>query len=323
MAHPLMFDFIFDILGETLSCLGATFAQAEEHARHTVSRAQRVAVQLTQEVSQMQAVAEEQLAGMASHRTQVRNAQAQATEALAAVEHAGRSLRALQAQADAAVDTWIAALEHARLRRESGRYELSQAQGMLAAAKAHVVARDGEHHTATLRALREGTAESPQNPSAAAGAPPQVNSGLAAAAAAREQARTLLRAAMGRLKSAHEQLALAERVLTRCQGGAERAVELARAAREAQLRASGALALAYESGELAGAALTQLLRSQPAVEACADRAGEAAAAAEALSGELTRSAALARSVSERQSERHALAGRGVVALEELLQSGGA
>lgn len=311
-----------DFLGETLSSLGAIFAQAEEHARQSIHRAGLAAATLTEEVSQMQAQAEEHLAGTSSHMADAEKARAEARELLTGADFVCRRLRALKAEASAAVDTWIEALEQARLQLHSGRVEMSQAQNALAGAKALVGARDSEHTAAAQRAVRDGALKSG---AAAPSGQPLAAARLEEAVAAREHARTQLRFAIEYLKAAQQKVADAQRMQTRCQGGLERAIELARAAGESAQRASGALALAQESATLAGAAVTQLLRSQPAAEASARNTREAAAAAAAVSEELTRPAALARAVSDSQAQRHALHRRGVVALEdvrgELLQLG--
>jgi len=309
---------LLDVLAETLSRVGAAFAQAEEHALQSVSRAQGAAGSLAEEVAQMQTVADEHLLGTASRVADAEKARAAATEVLTGAENALQRLRALQAQASAALDAWIGALEHARLRVESVRFEISQAQVAVGAAKAMVVARETEHTAASMQAERYGTLQ---------GGEPSMLGRLEEAAAAREHARMQLRFVLARMQAAQEQGAVAERTLTCCQGGAERAVELARASRQSAQRASGAVALAHESVSLAGLAVTRLQRSAPAVQAAASHTREAAAASHALSEELIRSVALARGVSDAQAARHALHGRGVVALEdvrnELLQRGAA
>lgn len=287
-----------DELGETLSRLGAAFAQAEEQARQSVRRAERAAAGLADEVSQMQAQAQEHLAGTAKGIVEAEKARADAVDGLASAESVRGRLRALHTQASASVDTWIDALERARRRVQSGRSEMSQVQDALATAKARVVARDSEHAAAAVRGLREGDAH------------------LERTAAAREHSRAQLRLVMARLKAVHEQVAVLERTLTRCKTGAERAVELARAAWESLQAASDAVALAREGLSLGEAAVRQQLRSRPDVEEEARSAHEAAAAASAMSAALARSVLLVRVLSESQAERQALCGRGLAALEE-------
>lgn len=306
----------FEFLGEALSRLGAAFAQAEEQARQSVNRAELASAALAQEVSGMQAQSQEHLTGTVRAVAEAEKTHTEAAGLVVSAEAVCRGLRAVQMQASAQVDTWLDALERARARVQAGRYEMAQAQGALAAAKALVVARENEHSSASVRVLRQGALQSPLP-----GAEPA--SHLEEAAAAREQARSQLRFAMGRLKALQEQVALFERNLTRCKAGAERSVELARTAWESVQRSSAAVALARESASLAEAALKQLLRGRPGIQNCARCAQEAGEAAAALLSEVARSAALAREVSESQAERQVLYGRGVVALEdaryELLQ----
>jgi hypothetical protein len=309
---------VLDFLAETMSRWSAAFAQAEEHARRGVGRAKLAAASLDEDVIRMQSVAGEQAASMTRALADTLQARTQAADALAGAQNASQRARALQDQARGAVGGWAASLAHARLRVESGRFEMSQAEVALAAAKETLAAKEAELAAAARAAGQDGKTESMLRRATAPPTQEPVSTGrLQRAVGACEHARKQLRFAVLRMTAAAEEVASAEGVVTRCQAGIEQASELVRSADDALAQASAALAFASESVSLGDAAVTALLRGQAGVARCAASTRGAAAAAAALSEELLRAAARGRDVKEGLAEHHALQAHSAAALDEL------
>jgi hypothetical protein len=220
------------------------------------------------------------------------------------------------------VSGWAASLDHARLRAESSRFEVSQAQAALEAARGTLAAKEAEHAAAVPVAGQDSRSESrrrrresPQ-PDAPAVSADHVQRALAAC----EHARKQLRFAVLRMAAAQEEVANAEGVVMRCTAGIDQSTQLVRSAEAAVEQAGAALALAHEGVSLSDAAIAALLRGQAGAARCAAGIREAAAGAAALSEELGKAVVGARGVREGLTEHHRLQSRAGAALDDLRDS---
>jgi hypothetical protein len=241
----------------------------------------------------------------------------EAVQALAAAQNAARHARLIEAQTRTAVAAWTAALQHARVRLESGRFELQQAQIALEDVKATFAARESEHTAAAHAAEHDPDDERRpgQRSAPPPAAQPAMTPRLQRAIAAREHARMQVRFAVLRTTAAKDEVTTAEGMLKRCQKGVEQAGELLRSCQQPLQHAEAALALAREGVSLADAAVTQSVRGKSVAEQASGSTREAHTAVGALSEQLGQAQAAAQGVREAREAHEAQHQRGVAALE--------